>query len=51
MKALTGDLLFCLIDRIDVHQGEYAEGVKRQQIDIYFRFQCESKPYVFSCSK
>lgn len=51
VQALTGDLLFCLIDRIDIHQGEYTEGVKRQQIDIYFRFQCELKPYVFSCSK
>ncbi len=43
LQELTQDLLFKLIDRIDVHQGEYIESAKYQRIDIYFKFQCESK--------
>lgn len=41
LQALDSEILFRLIDRIEVHQGEYIKGVKHQQIDIYFKFQCE----------
>lgn len=48
LKSLDSDLLFTLIDRIDVHQGEYKSGVKHQQIDIYFKFQCVPKTIYYS---
>ncbi len=41
LQVLDTELLFKLIDHIDVHQGEYIDGVKHQQIEIWFRFQCE----------
>ncbi|MCI8336178.1 MAG: recombinase family protein [Peptococcaceae bacterium] len=43
LESLDSDLLFTLIDRIEVHQGEYINGVKQQQIDIYFKFQYAPK--------
>lgn len=43
LESLDSELLFTLIDRIDVHQGEYKDGLKHQQIDIYFKFQCVAK--------
>lgn len=43
LKQLDSELLFTLIDRIDVHQGEYINDIKHQQIDIYFKFQCAAK--------
>lgn len=43
LQVLDRELLFELIDRIEIHQGEYIEGVKYQTIDIWFRFQCEQK--------
>ena len=39
------DILFELIDRIDVHQGVYENGVKTQEIDIMFKFRCEEKSF------
>lgn len=43
LQALDSELLFKLIERIEIHQGEYMEGEKRQRIDIWFRFPCEPK--------
>lgn len=40
LQELTSDLLFELIDRINVHQGNIVNGVKEQQIDIFFKFRC-----------
>ncbi len=41
LSYLDSEIIFKLIDRIDVHQGEYAEKTKHQRIDIYFKFNCE----------
>lgn len=43
LEKLDSHTVFRLIERIDVHQGTYAGGVKRQQIDIYFKFQNEQE--------
>lgn len=43
LQALDSELLFKLIERIEIHQGEYMEGEKRQRIDIWFRFPCQQK--------
>ena len=43
LPNLTPEILFKLIERIDVHQGKYINGVKHQQIDIYFKFRCNTK--------
>lgn len=43
MSELRPDILFKLIDRINVHQGVIKNGVKEQRIDIFFKFQCEPK--------
>ncbi len=40
LRELHTELLFQLIERIEVHQGEYAEGERRQRIDIWFAFSC-----------
>ncbi len=43
LQVLTPELLFGLIDRIDVHQGTYIDGVKHQQLDIWFKFRCDTE--------
>lgn len=43
LQALDAELLFKLIERIEIHQGEYMAGEKHQRIDIWFRFPCEQK--------
>lgn len=42
-KALTPELLNALVARVEVHQGEYLHGVKRQRIDIRLKFSCEEQ--------
>ena len=49
LKHLDSDILFNLIDRIDVHQGEYRGREKHQRIDIYFKFR--TKPDEFQILK
>lgn len=51
LQILTPELLFKLIDRINVHQGEYINGVKHQQIDIWFKFQCEPQNITITSGK
>jgi len=41
LQELNTEILFKLIDRIEVHQGKYIAGKKYQKIDIWFQFQCE----------
>ena len=47
VPELTENLLFDLIDRIEVEQGRYEQGehgrVKRQDIRIYFRFMTQAQ--------
>ena len=43
LQELNTEILFKLIDRIEVHQGKYIAGKKYQKIDIWFQFQCEPK--------
>lgn len=43
LQVLSAELLFSLINRIDVYQGVYIDGVKHQRLDIEFKFRCESK--------
>ncbi len=43
LRELREELLFGLIRRIEVRQGEYLAGVKYQEIQIYFAFCCEPK--------
>lgn len=45
LQQLSQPLLFTLIERIDIHQGEYRTGVKHQQIDIYCKFDCQPEKY------
>lgn len=45
---LTAPLLFGLVRRIDVHQGEYTDGVKHQKIVIHFKFRCEGDTLTIS---
>lgn len=49
LKELDRDLLFRLIQRIDVHQGVYEKGVKHQEIDIFLKFRTE--PVCFQITK
>lgn len=42
LNELDSEILFVLIDRIDVHRGTYINGAKEQRIDIYFKFKCET---------
>lgn len=51
LQTLTPELLFKLIDRINVHQGKYINGVKHQQIDIWFKFQCEPQNIAITSGK
>lgn len=44
-KTLDKDILFQLIDKIDVHQGKYENGSRISEIDIYFKFKCESRTF------
>lgn len=52
IKELNSELLFKLIERIDVYQGHYEKSgnkkIKRQKIKIYFRFigKSETKEYI-----
>lgn len=52
IKELNAELLFKLIERIDVYQGHYEKSgnkkIKRQKIKIYFRFigKSETKEYI-----
>lgn len=52
IKELNSELLFKLIERIDVYQGHYEKSgnkkTKRQKIKIYFRFigKSETKEYI-----
>lgn len=41
LQELNTEILFQLVERIEVHQGEYTAGRKYQKVDICFRFQCE----------
>ncbi len=47
IQELTPDLLFQLIERINIHQGYYEKTeqgrIKRQKIEIYFRFMTEAQ--------
>lgn len=47
LANLSSDILFKLIERIDIHQGYYESGTKLQQIDIYFKFKCEPDDIFF----
>lgn len=42
VKCLESDLIFKLIDRIDVHNAKYIGKTKHQRIDIHFKFNCEA---------
>lgn len=39
LPQLTQEILFKFIDRIDVYQGEYINGVKHQKIKIYLKLK------------
>lgn len=41
LNTLDSDIIFRLIERIDVHHGSYSGKVKHQKIDIYFKFFTE----------
>lgn len=47
VTALDSELLFSLIDRIEVEQGRYEEEngkkIKRQKVKIYFKFHCSAQ--------
>lgn len=43
LQELNTEILFHLVERIEVHQGEYIAGRKQQKVDIWFRFRCEPK--------
>ena len=51
LQTLTPELLFKLIDRINVHQGEYINGIKHQQIDIIFKFRCKPRNITITAGK
>lgn len=50
LRTLTSELLFKLIERIDVHQGTREEGVKYQRIDLHLRFRCEPEEEGAACA-
>ncbi|MGN1231359.1 MAG: recombinase family protein, partial [Anaerotignum sp.] len=43
LQALDAELLFQLIECIEIHQGAYMAGEKQQRIDIWLRFPCEQR--------
>lgn len=47
LETLNADLLFSLIDHIDVEQGQSGERGKQQAIRVYFRFQDKEACYHF----
>lgn len=51
VAALDSELLFSLIDRIEVEQGRYEEDngrkIKKQKVKIYFKFCCNAEAIEF----
>ena len=41
LSYLDSEIIFKLIERINVHHSVYINNVKHQQIDVYFKFGCE----------
>lgn len=47
LSFLDSNIIFKLIERIDVHKAEYEGKIKHQRIDIYFKFCAEEKTILF----
>ncbi len=45
LDFLDTNIIFKLIDKINVHQGEYIGKSKRQKIDIHFKFETTQKRF------
>lgn len=42
-EFIDNELLFNIIERIDIHQGTCIDQTEYRQIDIFFKFKCEPK--------